>query len=41
MPAFDSLTAATASANNLILVTRNTVDFVLAGVRLLNPWEEA
>ncbi len=35
----DSFIAATASVHGLTLATRNTVDFVETGVRLLNPWE--
>ncbi len=35
----DSLIAASALHNNLILVTRTTTDFIPCGVQLLNPWE--
>ena len=38
MALFDSLIAATALQNNLIVATRNTTDFVASGVQLLNPW---
>ena len=38
MSVMDSLIAASALHNNLILVTRNTADFVPCGVQLLNPW---
>jgi toxin FitB len=34
----DSLIAATALRNDLVLVTRNEDDFRHAGVQLLNPW---
>jgi predicted nucleic acid-binding protein len=39
MALMDSLIAATALENNLILVTRNVIDFVPCGVVWLNPWE--
>lgn len=35
----DSLLAATASAHDLTIVTRNTGDFAATGVPLLNPFE--
>jgi toxin FitB len=35
----DSLIAATALHNNLIVVTRNTSDFLPCGVQVTNPWE--
>ena len=35
----DGLIAATALHHNLTLMTRNTRDFDLTGVKLLNPWE--
>jgi hypothetical protein len=38
MPDRDALIAATARVHDLVLVTRNTRDFVRAGVRLANPW---
>lgn len=39
MSVMDSLIAASALHNDLILVTRNTTDFMPGGVQLLNPWE--
>ena len=34
----DAMIAATALAHNLIVVTRNTKDFEVLGVKALNPW---
>ena len=39
MGLMDSLIAATAIQNNLILVTRNVSDFVACGLQIVNPWE--
>ena len=38
LPVIDSLLAATALTHNLTLVTRNTADFKVPGLRLNNPW---
>lgn len=38
MPIKDSLIAATALANDLIVVTRNRSDFAKAGVRIVDPF---
>lgn len=38
MHVVDALLAATADAYSLVLVTRNTKDFVASGVRVLNPF---
>ncbi len=38
-PAIDSLIAATALTHQLTLVTRNTRDFDIAGLSILNPWD--
>jgi len=35
----DAIIAATALVHGLIVVTKNTDDFVRTGVELLNPWE--
>jgi len=35
----DSLMAATALQNNLVVVTRNVSDFLPCGVQVINPWE--
>ncbi|MEC7165429.1 MAG: PIN domain-containing protein, partial [SAR324 cluster bacterium] len=39
VPVIDGLLAATAIANGLVFVTRNTQDFADLGIRLLNPFE--
>ena len=39
MPVMDSLIAATALQNHLIIVTRNVADFQPCGVHVINPWE--
>jgi toxin FitB len=39
LPTLDSLLAATALANGLTLVTRNTADFAGTGAEVLNPWD--
>ncbi len=39
MPAIDSLIAASALEQGLILVTRNVSDFKATGVEILNPWK--
>jgi len=39
MAAMDSLIAAIVSHGNLILVTRNEVDFQHSGVQIVNPWK--
>jgi predicted nucleic acid-binding protein len=38
LPQMDTLIAAVALNRDLILVTRNTDDFMRTGVKLLNPW---
>lgn len=41
VPSLDSQIAATAQRHNLTLVTRNTSDFDLTGIKLLNPFATA
>lgn len=38
LPAIDSLLAATALAHGLVLVTRNTRDFDIPGLEVVDPW---
>lgn len=38
LPAIDSLLAATALEHGMVLVTRNEMDFRLAGIKICNPW---
>ncbi len=40
LPAVDGLLAATALVNGLSMVTRNSEDFDLPGLDVVNPWEE-
>lgn len=40
LPAIDALIAATAFVHNLAIVTRNTKDFELTGISLINPWDD-
>ena len=39
IPAIDGLIAATARARGLLIVTRNTRDFLAAGAKTLDPWK--
>ena len=39
MGVMDSLIAASAMQNHLILATRNVVDFLPSGIQVINPWE--
>ena len=39
MGVMDSLILASALQNNLIIATRNVVDFLTGGVQVINPWE--
>ncbi len=39
LPVMDGLIAATAMQHNLIIATRNVVDFQPCGVPIINPWE--
>jgi toxin FitB len=41
LAAMDGFFAATALANNLMLVTRNVEEFAAFGVTLLNPWDDS
>ena len=38
LPTVDAFLAATAITHNLTLVTRNTQDFLVSRLKLLNPW---
>jgi len=38
LPDVDGLLAATAIRHGLVIVTRNTKDFVRSGVKVVNPW---
>ncbi|MGE0241962.1 MAG: hypothetical protein AB7S59_24820 [Parvibaculaceae bacterium] len=38
MPQADAWIAASAMVHELVVVTRNTADFVRAGIPLFNPW---
>ena len=40
LPVIDALIAATARVHGMIVVTRNTKDFALTGLDLLNPFDE-
>jgi toxin FitB len=40
-PEMDALIAATAQVHRFTLVTRNTRDFEVMGVRCVNPWDDA
>ena len=40
IPIIDGLIVSTAIINDLVLVTRNTSDFINTGCELFNPWEK-
>ena len=40
MPVKDSLIAATALANDFVMVTRNRADFARAGVTIVDPFAD-
>jgi predicted nucleic acid-binding protein len=40
MPIKDSLIAATALVHDLVVVTRNRIDFVKAEVKIIDPFSE-
>jgi toxin FitB len=40
LPVIDGLIAATAHESDLVLITRNTKDFIITGVKTFNPWIE-
>jgi predicted nucleic acid-binding protein len=40
LPVIDGLLAATALVHELVLVTRNSKDFIPTGAPVLNPWED-
>lgn len=40
LPTIDALLAATAKAHGMVLVTRNTKDFEIIGLNVLNPWTD-
>jgi predicted nucleic acid-binding protein len=39
LPVIDSLLAATALTHGLTMVTRNTIDFGMPELRVINPWQ--
>jgi toxin FitB len=39
MPAIDSLLAASALANKMTIITRNSADFEFAAIEMINPWK--
>jgi len=39
LPVMDALLVASALQYNLVIATRNVVDFLPCGVRVINPWE--
>ena len=41
MPVIDGLIAASALVNNMVLVTRNTIDMTERGVMIHNPWTDS
>jgi predicted nucleic acid-binding protein len=41
LPVIDALLAATATAHDLVLVTRNVRDVADLGVRIVNPWDKS